>query len=204
MPVPEALRYDPDPCSIARTLELVGEKWSLLVLREVFSGVRRFDDLRRRTGAPRQVLSARLTTLVDAGVLRRHPYQEPGQRTRDEYRLTAAGMDLYPVLVSLMRWGDEYLDQPTGGPSLELTHKDCGEPVDVVLRCRGAPMRRRRSSNRRTPENTSRSTSSDHFSPTSSSVRAIEQGSGSQRITSGTAMPPRLSSLDRLSKHRPG
>jgi DNA-binding HxlR family transcriptional regulator len=136
MAVPEAMRWDPDPCSIARTLELVGEKWSLLVLREVFSGVRRFDDLRRRTGAPRQVLSARLGTLVDAGVLRRQPYQEPGKRTRDEYRLTAAGMDLYPVLVALMRWGDEYLDQPTGGPNLELTHHGCGEPVDVVLRCR--------------------------------------------------------------------
>jgi DNA-binding HxlR family transcriptional regulator len=130
------MRWDPDPCSIARTLELVGEKWSLLVLREVFSGVRRFDHLRRRTGAPRQVLSARLGTLVDAGVLRRQPYQEPGKRTRDEYRLTAAGMDLYPVLVSLMRWGDRYLDLPTGGPNLELTHKDCGSPVDVVLRCR--------------------------------------------------------------------
>jgi DNA-binding HxlR family transcriptional regulator len=136
VPVPEALRWDPDPCSIARTLELVGEKWSLLVLREVFSGVRRFDDLRRRIGAPRQVLSARLGTLVDAGVLRRHPYQDPGQRTRDEYRLTAAGMDLYPVLVSLQRWGDRYLDQPTGGPSVELTHKDCGEQVETVLRCR--------------------------------------------------------------------
>jgi DNA-binding HxlR family transcriptional regulator len=134
--VPEALRWNPDPCSIARTLELIGEKWSLLVLRDVFSGVRRFDDLRRRTGAPRQVLAARLATLVEAGVLRRCPYQDPGQRTRFEYRLTAAGMDLYPVLVSLMRWGDRYLDQPTGGPNLELAHKDCGEPVDVVLRCR--------------------------------------------------------------------
>jgi DNA-binding HxlR family transcriptional regulator len=136
MPDVEALRYDPDPCSIARTLDLVGEKWSLLVLREVFSGVRRFDDLRRRTGAPRQVLSARLGTLVDAGLLRRHPYREPGQRTRYEYRLTGAGMDLYPVLVSLLRWGDRYLVQPTGGPSVELTHRDCGEPVDLVLRCR--------------------------------------------------------------------
>ncbi len=133
---PEALRWDPDPCSIARTLDLVGEKWSLVVLREVFSGVRRFDDLRRRTGAPRQVLSARLATLVDAGVLRRHPYQDPGRRTRDEYRLTRAGMDLYPVLVALMRWGDRYLDQPTGGPPLELTHAGCGEPVDVTLCCR--------------------------------------------------------------------
>jgi DNA-binding HxlR family transcriptional regulator len=136
MAVPEALRYDPDPCSIARTLELVGEKWSLLVLREVFSGVRRFDDLRRRIGAPRQVLSARLTTLVEAGVLRRHPYRDPGQRSRYEYRLTRAGMDLYPVLVSLLRWGDRYLELPAGGPTLELTHKDCGEPVDVALRCR--------------------------------------------------------------------
>src|ERR671912_2669886 len=130
----EALRYDPDPCSIARTLELAGERWSLLVLREVFSGVRRFDDIRRRTGAPRQVLSARLGTLVDAGLLRRHPYREPGQRTRDEYRLTAAGMDLYPVLVALLRWGDRYLDQPTGGRTLELTHAGCGEPVGVALR----------------------------------------------------------------------
>jgi DNA-binding HxlR family transcriptional regulator len=136
VPVPEALRWDPEPCSIARTLELVGEKWSLVVLREVFSGVRRFDDLRRRTGAPRQVLSARLGTLVDAGLLRRHPYQEPGQRKRDEYRLTAAGMDLYPVLVALQSWGDRYLDQPTGGPIVELTHKDCGEQVEVALRCR--------------------------------------------------------------------
>ena len=135
MPDVETLRYDPGPCSIARTLDLIGEKWSLLVLREVFSGVRRFDDLRRRTGAPRQVLSARLGTLVDAGLLRRHPYREPGQRTRYEYRLTGAGMDLYPVLVSLLRWGDRYLVQPTGGPSVELTHRDCGEPVDLVLRC---------------------------------------------------------------------
>ena len=116
----QALRYDPDPCSIGRTLELIGEKWSLLVLREVFSGVRRFDDLQRRIGAPRQVLSARLATLVAAGVLRRHPYQDPGRRTRYEYRLTAAGMDLYPVLVGLLRWGDRYLDQP----------------VDLAVRCR--------------------------------------------------------------------
>ena len=76
------------------------------------------------------------STLIAAGVLRRHPYQDPGRRTRYEYRLTTAGMDLYPVLVGLLRWGDRYLDQPTGGPSLELTHRDCGEPVDLVVRCR--------------------------------------------------------------------
>lgn len=136
MDVQDVLRWDPEPCSIARTLELVGEKWSLLVLREAFCGVRRFDDLRRRTGAPRQVLAARLATLVDAGVLRRQPYQEPGRRTRDEYRLTRAGMDLFPVLVALMRWGDRHLDQPAGGPPIDLVHAGCGEPVDVGLHCR--------------------------------------------------------------------
>jgi DNA-binding HxlR family transcriptional regulator len=131
----DMLRWDPEPCSIARTLDLVGEKWSLVVLREAFLGVRRFDDLRRRTGAPRQVLSARLARLVDAGVLRRVPYQEPGRRTREEYRLTRAGVELFPVLVALMRWGDAHLDQPDG-PPLELAHDDCGAPVDAVLRCR--------------------------------------------------------------------
>jgi DNA-binding HxlR family transcriptional regulator len=101
----------------------------------VFSGVRRFDDMHSRIGAPRQVLSNRLGALVAAGILRRHPYREGGQRTRYEYRLTEAGMDLYPVLVALMRWGDKHLDRPAG-PSVELTHRDCGEPVDLVLRCR--------------------------------------------------------------------
>ena len=77
-----------------------------------------------------------LGTLVDAGVLRRHPYREPGQRTRSEYRLTPAGMDLYPVLVALLCWGDRYLPQPAGGPTVELTHAGCGEPVGLAMRCR--------------------------------------------------------------------
>jgi DNA-binding HxlR family transcriptional regulator len=130
------LPYDLGLCSIARTLQLVGEKWSLLVLREAFSGIRRFEDMHRRIGAPRQVLSDRLGSLVAAGILRRQPYREPGQRTRYEYRLTEAGMDFYPVLVALLRWGDRHLSEPEG-PSVELLHRDCGEPVDVVLRCRG-------------------------------------------------------------------
>jgi DNA-binding HxlR family transcriptional regulator len=126
--------YELAHCSIARTLELVGEKWTLLVLRDAFNGVRRFDDLHRRIGAPRQVLSQRLGRLVAAGLLRRVPYREPGQRTRYEYRLTAAGLDLYPVLVAMLAWGDRH--RPfADGPALELTHRDCGEPIELALRC---------------------------------------------------------------------
>jgi DNA-binding HxlR family transcriptional regulator len=135
MVIPDPLLFDTANCSIARTLQLIGEKWSLLVLRDVFSGVRRFEDMHRRIGAPRQVLSDRLNSLVEAGILRRRPYRETGQRTRYEYRLTKAGMDLYPVLVALLRWGDAYLGNPEG-PSLELAHRDCGEEVDLVMRCR--------------------------------------------------------------------
>src|SRR3984885_5249810 len=98
---------DPRPCSIARTLDVVGEKWALLAVREVFLGNRRFDEMVRRTGAPRDTLAARLRTLVGRGILERRQYSE--HPARFEYRLTDAGRDLYPVIVSLLRWGDEYL-----------------------------------------------------------------------------------------------
>jgi DNA-binding HxlR family transcriptional regulator len=128
------LDIDLDHCSIARTLELIGEKWTMLVLREAFSRVRRFDDMQRRIGAPRQVLSQRLGRLVSAGILTRVPYREPGQRTRYEYRLTNAGRDLYPVLVALTHWGDKH--RPTAeGPAMELSHRDCGEPIGLQIRC---------------------------------------------------------------------
>jgi len=97
--------------------------------------VRRFDDMRRRTGIPRQVLSSRLARLVDEGLLRKVPYQEAGQRSRDEYRLTGKGLDLYPVMVALMQWGDRYEAGPDGPPVL-LRHRDCGEPVRLQLSCR--------------------------------------------------------------------
>jgi DNA-binding HxlR family transcriptional regulator len=126
--------YLPEDCSIARTLHLIGERWTLLVLREAFRGTRRFDDLRANTGAPRQVLSARLATLVSHGILRQVPYQVLGQRQRNEYRLTRKGMDLYPVLVALTQWGDQYVADPAG-PPVHLTHANCGASVRATLTC---------------------------------------------------------------------
>jgi DNA-binding HxlR family transcriptional regulator len=123
-----------DNCSIARTLQIVGEKWTLLVLRDAFNGFRRFEDLQNRLGVARQVLADRLDRLVSEGILERRPYREPGQRTRHEYRLTDKGRDLYPALVALMHWGDRYVADPEGAPVL-LTHRDCGAPVRVTITC---------------------------------------------------------------------
>jgi DNA-binding HxlR family transcriptional regulator len=121
-------------CSIERALDIVGEKWTFLVLREAFGGVRRFADMQALTGAPRQVLSARLTRLVEEGLLRKVPYREPGQRQRDEYRLTQMGLDLYPTLMALMQWGDRYLSDQDGPPVL-ITHRGCGALVEQHFRC---------------------------------------------------------------------
>jgi DNA-binding HxlR family transcriptional regulator len=131
-PVSEAL-WDRSRCSVAGTLTVVGEKWSLLVLREAFFGVRRFADFQRILGAPRAVLTERLATLVEQGILRREPYQAEGERQRHEYRLTQKGIDLYPTLVALMQWGDRYLAD--GDVPVELEHKDCGSTVRLALVC---------------------------------------------------------------------
>lgn len=131
---PETLNWSADNCTIGRAMRILGEKWTVVVLREVFLGVRRFDDLRVRTQIPRQVLTNRLATLIEAGLLRREPYQEPGARVRDEYRLTTKGLELYPVLVALRDWGDRYLADPDG-PPLVTTHRDCGAVVHTELRC---------------------------------------------------------------------
>jgi len=128
------LDYDDANCTIGAAVGIIGEKWTFLVLREAFSGVRRFDDMQRRTRAPRQVLSDRLARLVDQGLLRKVPYQEHGQRTRHEYRLTEAGLDLYPVLVALMQWGERHAAGPAG-PQALLTHRGCDEPVRLELVC---------------------------------------------------------------------
>ncbi|MCG5215736.1 winged helix-turn-helix transcriptional regulator [Streptosporangium sp. KLBMP 9127] len=121
-----------DNCSIGATLEIVGEKWTFLVLREAFTGVRRFADMQAATGAPRQVLSARLARLVEEDLLRKVPYREPGQRQRDEYRLTQKGLDLYPIMVALMHWGDHYVNECA---PVVLTHRGCGAPIAQHLRC---------------------------------------------------------------------
>jgi DNA-binding HxlR family transcriptional regulator len=118
-------------CSIARTLDVVGEKWALLAIREVFLGNRRFDEIVRRTGAPRDTLTARLRTLVSAGVLDRHLISE--HPPRHEYRLTETGKDLYPVIVSLLQWGDRHL-AGADGPPMILEHR-CGHPLGAVTVC---------------------------------------------------------------------
>lgn len=131
---PPALAWSTDNCTVGRAMEILGERWTFVVLREVFNGVRRFEDMRRHSGMPRQVLTDRLALLVERGVLRREPYQEAGQRVRHEYRLTPMGFDLYPVLVAIAQWGDRYLADPEG-PPVEFAHVGCGEPVHATLRC---------------------------------------------------------------------
>ena len=134
MSVPVALEWSVENCTIARALEVVGDRATFLVLREVSCGVRRFDDMRVRTGMSRQVLSDRLVRLVEEDLLRRHPYQEPGQRVREEYRLTEKGFALFPVLVSLLEWGNRYVADAEG-PALDVVHRGCGEPVHPMLGC---------------------------------------------------------------------
>lgn len=120
------------PCSIARALGVVGERWTLLILREIFGGAARFDDLRGALGISRNVLSARLDGLVVDGVLEKVAYQD--RPVRFEYRLTRKGRDLYPVLLSLLRWGDRWLtgDHP---PPLTLIHRGCGKAVTPEMAC---------------------------------------------------------------------
>jgi DNA-binding HxlR family transcriptional regulator len=121
-----------EDCSIARTLEVIGDRWTMLILRDAFRGVRRFDDLQRDLGIARNILTDRLQKLVDRGVLSKNPYQS--RPVRYEYRLTPKGRDLSPALVALMRWGDKWLAED-GRPPLVLTHKRCGEPVDQSFIC---------------------------------------------------------------------
>lgn len=120
-------------CTIAKTLEVVSTRSAFLILREAFYGTTRFDDFAERAQISEPVAAARLRELVEDGLLEREDYRDPGQRTRQRYRLTDKGADLFPALVALMQWGDRWLDD-RGGP-VELRHRDCGEPVRVELHC---------------------------------------------------------------------
>lgn len=127
-------KYSSENCSVKRALDIVGEKWTLLVLREAFYGARRFEQFQAHVGCARNILTERLNTLTEAGVMERVPYREPGQRERHEYRLTEKGRDLLPAVVALMQWGDRWEADPDG-PPVEIAHRECGHPVELVLRC---------------------------------------------------------------------
>ena len=120
----------PRSCSIAAALTILGEKWSLLVVRELALGVHRFDQIQRNTGAPRDILANRLRRLEDAGVLEKRPYQE--RPLRHSYHLTESGSELRPILLTLSQWGEKWTEQVN---AVDWVHT-CGEAVDVVHTCR--------------------------------------------------------------------
>ncbi|BCI52991.1 transcriptional regulator family protein [Mycolicibacterium litorale] len=118
-------------CPIEKTMTLLGTKTAMLLMREAFYGTTRFDDFWRRVGVTKAAAAARLSELVEAGLLERRPYQEPGQRRRDEYVLTDAGRDFMPVVWALFEWGRRHVDDSR----LRLTHLGCGEEATVEIRC---------------------------------------------------------------------
>jgi DNA-binding HxlR family transcriptional regulator len=124
--------YENQVCSVARALEVLGDRWTLLVLRDAFSRIRRFEDFQRSLGVARNVLTDRLNRLVDEGILKRVPYQD--RPVRFEYRLTEKGRSLWPVMMTLMQWGDRYYGEPEGPPVI-VRHRDCGGEVTGHLSC---------------------------------------------------------------------
>jgi DNA-binding HxlR family transcriptional regulator len=129
--------YDSQTCSVARTLELVGERWTPLIIRDAFLGVRRFGDFAERLGIARNVLQDRLERLVEAGVLEKVPYQE--RPVRHEYRLTEMGRDLWPTIIAMLKFGDRHLSED--GPPMLIVHRDCGGEIDdrrICGRCGAA------------------------------------------------------------------
>jgi DNA-binding HxlR family transcriptional regulator len=121
-------------CSVARAFEIIGTRSAMLVLREAFFGARRFDDFARRVAVGEPAIAARLKELTADGLLERVPYQEPGQRTRFEYRLTGKGRAVLPVIVALREWGDAWAADPAG-PPLRTVHRECEATVRVRLVC---------------------------------------------------------------------
>ena len=122
---------DPRSCSIIAAVDALGDLWSILVLRELFLGARRFNEIQRDLGISRSVLANRLTRLVDMGVVRAVPYQEPGDRVRHEYRPTRKGVGLVPLLHALKLWGDEHVN---GVETMRVTDRQSGEEVRLEFR----------------------------------------------------------------------
>ncbi|HAE47404.1 MAG: transcriptional regulator [Tistrella sp.] len=121
------------PCSMARTVAVIGDRWTLMLLRDCFLGVRRFDTFQERLGISRTIIAERLKLLVDEGVLARVRYQD--RPPRDEYRLTPKGFDLYPVVMSIVHWGNRHYAGEAGPPMLHR-HRTCGHDIEPVLTCR--------------------------------------------------------------------
>jgi DNA-binding HxlR family transcriptional regulator len=121
-------------CPVGVALDLLGEKWTLLIVRDALNGIRRFDEFRRHIGLSEAVLADRLQKLVDAGVLEPRSYREPGRRERHEYRITTRGRDLLPVIVALKQWGETHFPDPEGAV-VEVRHRACGGEVRVALSC---------------------------------------------------------------------
>ena len=142
----EVRDFPREACAVASTLEAIGERWSLLVLREAFFGVRRFEDFHRNIGAARNILSDRLNTLVAEGILRRELYNE--RPPRYEYRLTRKGIDLWGIVIELAKWGQRWAPNDDG-PAVILRHRDCGHVGIPVHACAIAASRFRRGISRR-------------------------------------------------------
>ena len=120
------------PCSIARSVAVIGDRWTLMILRDAFLGVRRFEAFQTRLGISRTIITERLKLLVDEGVLAKVPYQD--RPVRHEYRLTQKGMDLYPVVMAIVNWGDRHYAGEAGAPLLHH-HKACGCDFHPVMTC---------------------------------------------------------------------
>lgn len=123
-------------CSVARSMGIFGDAWTLLIIRELFMGSRRFDDFQAYTGMAPKLLTTRLRKLESAGIVARVKYSEHARRF--EYRLTEMGIDLYPVLVTITQWGDKWTKPSTEKtPPLQMIHKECGEPLGPAMTCTG-------------------------------------------------------------------
>jgi len=127
-------QFADQPCGVARAMDIVGELWAFMIIRNVFLGVRRFEGLRANLAISRKVLSERLELLVERGILERRQYQD--RPPRHEYRLTPMGVDLFPVLMALARWGNRWL-AGAAGPPIEFVHRKCGQVTTARVVCNG-------------------------------------------------------------------